>query len=222
MSDYINANRTWFSPYYPSYPYGPDDLVPVPKEPSFETNLTEPLRGWRAWSLRNDSGRPYGYLTSCNYKHRWFPDEPFTASCALHAVSTNLDVPREHCTCGVYAVNDIKDIPYPIDDDLIFGQVYGWGRYVRGADGWRAQFAYPHCFHLRASQRPHIETLRTYHVPIFIDQPVCAYDPTGEGYHNENWKNFEDRNLGAALSAYAPETDYSREDHQDDEDDNDD
>ena len=152
-----------------------------PPEPEFEVNMMEPLVGWRSWRI---SGQ---LLRSLNHNHQWSPDEAFMAKCRQHK-----DVPAEHCMCGIYAVTDLDAVPA----GTVYGEVYGWGRYVRGEVGWRSEFAYPKCFHLAMSQMPLVEKLRKYHVPIYIETPVQCYSPEEDGY--ENWTNEENGDRGAA------------------------
>jgi hypothetical protein len=72
------------------------------------------------------------------------------------------------------------------DDNHVLGEVYGWGRYIRGDIGWRAQYAYPKCFYLKANQMNHVDFLRTFHVPIYIEQPIKIYNPEEDGYEHRN------------------------------------
>lgn len=66
------------------------------------------------------------------------------------------------------------------------GEVYGWGRYVRGEDGWRSQFSYPKAFHLRKDQSHRVDMLKQYKVPIYLDTPLNVYDPQEEGYESRD------------------------------------
>jgi hypothetical protein len=85
----------------------------------------------------------------------------------------------------------------------VMGQIYGWGRYVRGDKGWRAQFAYPKCFMLTESQVEFIEPLKAWRVPIYVEQPMRVYDPEEDGYGYGS--NEENGDCGAAANPGAEE-----------------
>ncbi len=139
-------------------------------ENQFEVNMMECLIGWKGWNLS-----PEGLLISPSYGYQaWQPQEGFRATCAqcTPVVMTN------H-TCGIYAADTFeKARPH----GKLRGTVYGWGRYIRGSEGWRAEFAYPKEFHLEAGQVDMIEPLKKYHVPIFIQSPIKIYSPEEDGY----------------------------------------
>lgn len=182
----------------PNFVYQTLDEVPkrAPVESPFEVNLTEALVGWRRWRLWGE------LLGSWNHFGNWPVDEALTSRCDICA--EHVTPPYEHCSCGIYAADSMDDVPESVHQDSdVLGQVYGWGRYVRGEGGWRAQFAYPKSFHLGAHQGDLVEPLRKYHVPIFIDQPIRVYDPSEEGYeHREDDQSW---NLGAGAESPAEE-----------------
>jgi hypothetical protein len=67
----------------------------------------------------------------------------------------------------------------------VLGEVYGWGRYIRGDEGWRSQYQYPKAFHLPVDAAPEmLEGLKKYHVPIYVEQPQLLYNPAEEGYED--------------------------------------
>lgn len=184
-----------------------DDLL-EPPEAEFEVNLTEALVGWKAWSVDKT-----GIWSVQQAGHRWPPDQPFAATCRAEGPSAwnpamwnmpacSTPVNREH-TCGIYAGTREEATRYAEDAEDILGEVYGWGRYVRGDSGWRAQFAYPKCFYLRESQAGLLGFLRPYHVPIFVDQPMLVYSPEEDGYEHRSDETDGDR--GAPEAAAAPE-----------------
>jgi hypothetical protein len=163
-----------------------------PEREQFEINLTEPLVGWRHWTWSKPAMSAAVGLRSLNVTKLWKPCEAFEAKCHLgwpRNTNHRKDlVPTEDCTCGIYAVDGISDLPvmhrHSGGEELITGLVYGWGRYVRGENGWRAQFAYPAEFHLRSFQTQLIEPLKEFRVPILIDEPIKIYDPSEDGYEN--------------------------------------
>lgn len=167
--------RPMSMPYIPSFLYG--FSAPKPKPPSvFDVNVMEALVGWKSWCLEDD-----GVLGSSMWPEiKWPVDEPLVAKCT----SGCLDVPDEYHTCGIYAASTREQVLGYSDmngEDFI-GLVYGWGRYIRGVEGWRAQFAYPKCFYLNSGQIALIEKLKAYHVPIYVEQPQLIYNPEEDGY----------------------------------------
>jgi len=194
--------------YTPAAPtiWNPEGLEKLqrdaPLEADFEVNMMECLVGWKGWRLNKTDG----LLHSPSQDLAWEPDKAITALCHTGCKA----VPREHHTCGVYAT----DKPIGARDyGQIKGMVYGWGRYVRGNDGWRAQFAYPKSFHLTEDQVEFIEPLKKYHVPIYINQPVKIYNPEEDGYGH--WEEQENRDRGAVENPFASEAGDSGEDDED-------
>jgi hypothetical protein len=158
---------------------------PIPPDSaSFEMNLTEALVGWRVWHVGRDGFLRSIYAHNGKFKAKWMPDVPMESAC-----KHNHEVPAEFCQCGVYASDSREEAEDRIVDHgiiLIVGEVYGWGRYVRGDSGWRAQYAYPKAFHVgRESFSPDVfDNLRQYHVPVYVDQPTLFYNPEDDGYEN--------------------------------------
>ena len=172
-------------------------LPEPPAEPEFEMNLTEALVGWKSWSVNG------GHLETRD-GFIWMPDMPAQAMC-----STCKAVPTELHSCGIYATEKKSEAA---GYHQILGEVSGWGRYVRGTCGWRAQFAYPRSFHLSESQASTPEVmsvLRLYHVPIYAMQPVKIYTPEEDGY--EYWNDQENWNIGASEESDSEE-DYDYDD----------
>lgn len=149
---------------------------PEPATEPFETNMVEPLVGWRTWWISK------GRIRSINTTEPWPTDYPLVARCKDRGKGHKADIPRTNCTCGIYASDLAENCP----EGHIIGTVYGWGRYVRGDQGWRSEFAYPREFNLVAGQAtPDIlDVLRQYHVPIKVDVPTQVYDPLEDGYEN--------------------------------------
>jgi hypothetical protein len=175
---------------------------PEPVEEDYEVNLTEPLVGWRSWyivKLKDDLGRYNGkvVLRSINSSAHWPWLAPIMAQCDPARAMGCKKPPNDHCTCGVYALDDGKEYSTPSDDSCIIGEVYGWGRYVRGDKGWRSQWAYPKSFYLSQHQVELIEPLKAYRVPITIAQPLTIYNPKEDGYHGY-WEADSQGNIGAS------------------------
>lgn len=107
-----------------------------------------PLVGFREWTVAHEPSRP-PRLLSLFHPTSWPHDRPFTAMC-LRPVTwpyrpvqqPHHGVPDEDCQCGIYAFRQpefesLNGAPGP----KVRGVVMGWGRYVLGALGWRAQYA---------------------------------------------------------------------------------
>lgn len=161
-------------PYIFRWTWDESPPKPVPEEVPFEMNMMEALIGWKAWSVEN------GKLYSAQQAEiAWPADAPLVAKCENGCT----EPPCEHHTCGIYAGGNREEAQnYADEKNELIGLVYGWGRYVRGGDGWRAQFAYPKCFYLKQHQAELIEPLKAYHVPIYVEQPVLMYNPEEDGY----------------------------------------
>jgi hypothetical protein len=199
-------NRNYYAPPPPTLwnPEGTRLERDAPLEADFEVNMMECLVGWKGWNLNLKD--PDGWIFSPSYAGKWKPEEAFTATCTTGCKL----VPREHHTCGIYAT----DKPQGVHGyGKVKGMVYGWGRYVRGGEGWRSQFAYPKSFHLTEDQVEFIEPLKKYHVPIYINQPVNIYNPEEDGY--EHWNAEANGNSGAAEIPPASEAGDSGEDDED-------
>jgi hypothetical protein len=182
-----------------------------PDSNSFELNLTEALVGWRQWYIQDDK------LKSITQDTTWEPEVALEADCKCivqdeEGNPTRHSVPAEFCRCGVYARNSIKIGDY---DAEIWGEVYGWGRYVRGDQGWRSQYAYPKSFHLdENSVTPAtIDVLKKYHVPIYVKQPMLLYNPEEDGYeHRNNETNGDFRPFPITDAPETSDEDYDEED----------
>jgi len=175
------------------------DPEPAPAEEDYEVNLTEPLVGWRWWhviKLKDEKGRHNGkvILSSINIEDYWPYLIPLMAQCDPIRARGCKKPPNDNCTCGIYALDGGREYSTPNDDSCIIGEVYGWGRYVRGNKGWRAQWAYPKSFYLSQHQVELIEPLKAYRVPITIAQPLTIYDPSEDGY--DNYENSRREILG--------------------------
>jgi hypothetical protein len=202
IGQYATLSPGWVS-YRFNYVFSPPPGVinwgnsPEPSEDStpFETDLTVALVGWRIWKVNAEEKA----LQSQNFFQTvdtlWRPDMPFTASCGL---GHNHAVPAEFCQCGIYAKDDLETLE-GMEYAGVYGQVYGWGRYVRGDKGWRAQYAYPKRFYLTRNYAREIspetmDILKAFHVPIYVEQPMMFYNPEEDGYIS-NHEEYESWNF---------------------------
>lgn len=172
---------------------------PVPPS-EFEVNLTEALVGWKRWYFDPDHR-----ILKSSYGLRWYPLQKVTAACHNNTKRCLLS-PVEDCSCGIYAVDNEGNVPgFDGASITIVGEVYGWGRYVRGDEGWRAQFAYPKSFLLTVEQAADDAlgvALMEYRVPISVLKPIKLYDPEDDGYecgaNQEDWDQRAGKESGTA------------------------
>lgn len=171
--------------------------IPKPKaKPNpFETNLMEPLVGWKTWHIVD------GRLCSQIYRRgSWPPGEPFEANCGDRCCALS---PALDCSCGIYARSEFKDVIEFLSEGEACGLVLGWGRYIRGAEGWRAQFAYPARILISRDSLRHMDKLKDYRVPLYVMEPMRIYDPLEDGY--EYWDHEADWGFGANRESSAEE-----------------
>lgn len=157
------------------------------EEGSFQVNMMEALVGWKGWTV---SGR--GYLASV-YNTAWFPEKAVEARCPDGKCESS---PAESCGCGIYAADSVWGAQH--GQNQILGQIYGWGRYIRGDQGWRAEWAYPKMFLIEKEQMQHLEMLKQYRVPIFVNQPLKLYGPEEDGYEGDEDANRRDEENGGS------------------------
>jgi len=111
----------------------------------------EPLVGFREWHAWTDlDGNPV--LMSLYRPAVWPRGEAMKASCLKNdlglwgrAPAGDHRVPSEQCQCGLYAYRwpDFEPCAQSSPHRYISGVVLGWGRYVLGRNGWRAEYAKP-------------------------------------------------------------------------------
>jgi hypothetical protein len=176
----------------PKRPPRPPKLKPI-DEP-FETNLMEPLVGWKTWLIRN------GLLHSQLRSGVWPPGKPFQAMCKERKC---VHPPTTTHTCGIYARDKFLGVREFLDAGEACGIVLGWGRYVRGVDGWRSEFAYPARILIARDSLGDLEKLKEYRVPLYVMEPMRLYDPAEDGY--EYWDNEADWGFGANTKPNAQE-----------------
>jgi hypothetical protein len=179
--------------------------APPPVEVDFEVNMMEALVGWKSWFFEEKKG----WLESIN-SCEWTPLERMEAECPPSArinskqvTSPCTHIPAEYHTCGFYAADEKDGVRRNDEEwDDVVGQVYGWGRYIRGESGWRSQYAYPKSFYLRADQANLVEPLRAYGVPIYLEQSMQVYFPEEDGYgHGQDYQDGCERAVEGSSSA---------------------
>lgn len=148
----------------------------------------EPFVAYRAWNWSAEG------VTSLNCAV-WTPKVAFKAVCphaddlrSLKAAAPTAaakkfwdkhahHVPDPSCTCGMYAginMQHLIDIGYI--ERGIHGEVHLWGRLMRHALGWRAQYAYPKYFVVPMNMIPlrigeaqeRLDTLTQFGVDIYL------------------------------------------------------
>lgn len=157
----------------------------------------EPVSGWRAWKLRvtpedvhtdpasgdslvhrlleaermkTERKQPM-LLKSVSHSTVWHPRQEVVATCS----KGDHDVPRESCTCGLYAARTLAHLmtmTYPkynadTGQFTVIGEVAMWGGLVEGTQGWRGERAYPTALYLPFEAWQYgAELADTYGVPV--------------------------------------------------------
>jgi hypothetical protein len=150
-------------------------------EPEYETNMVEALVGFKSWKIKD------GRLLMTTYSQVWKPGEAVEAFCPNKRCQNSPGL--ENCTCGIYAADTAEDAH---TYGSIHGKIYGWGRYVRGGNGWRAQMAYPHSFILEPEQIKYVDLLKEFHVPVYMISPLLVYNPSEDGFVGAENEDRED------------------------------
>ncbi len=102
--------------------------------------LTEPILGWRTWTLAgSEDGDEVRLLPLAGDRRPWPPREPSRAVCARRGRHL---VPGLRCTCGLYATRDLRALRRSTNP-AVLGTVALWGTVVEHAAGYRAEYAYP-------------------------------------------------------------------------------
>lgn len=130
----------------------------------------EPIVAWRYWTL--EQGFWLSALNHREHG-AWVPNEPHKACCAANvheyrvaftgAVKATFQAanvppppddyveirhefaPSEGCSCGIYAaasLSELRTIVGAASVDVV-GEVYLWGKVIKGERGYRAEYAYP-------------------------------------------------------------------------------
>jgi hypothetical protein len=118
------------------------------------------LVGARAWQVTDD-----GELLSPYRDDRWPAFERQVARCfpRLHADGA----PAAGCTCGIYALNEVGvHLRAAFAGTYVVGTVSLWGRVVRAASGYRAQYAYPRLLVVPGSASLAQAVAERYGVPV--------------------------------------------------------
>ena len=186
-----------------------------------------PLVGWRGWAVDPEKM----LLTGAVHQEPWPPGEVSAAICAMkrpkvvthlhnippehfHAARAAIDelveawaavwwnphdVPDPDCTCGLYA----KLRRGEVDSGIVKGRIEAWGRIVKGADGFRAEYAKitgllvnegAMLGPIRRSNHAELvhRLAEVYGVPVLDDEdrriPVHEIDPADEGWMNEAYE----------------------------------
>jgi hypothetical protein len=113
------------------------------------------VEGWRVWLVARRRGEVR--LAGVVYKAVWPPGEPLVAECLRRSGRLVARArgrwphaaPGAGCTCGIYATQLERVLPYLEDDPYdvaparVLGRVALWGTVVECERGWRASHAYP-------------------------------------------------------------------------------
>ena len=116
-------------------------------------DLIQRLVGARTWLATWRAGTPV--LRSVYHPGSWPADRPIEARCysGLHwsgrarlATARHTGpAPDRSCLCGIYALKSRTGLaaypPWKGGAFSVMGIAYGWGHFIEGSEGWRAQFA---------------------------------------------------------------------------------
>jgi hypothetical protein len=104
------------------------------------THLTEPIDGFRTWTL---AGTPDAavvrLLPIAGTGRPWPVRTPMHAECAKRR---HHRVPALDCTCGIHATTDVDPLRRT-RDPAVLGAIALWGRIAEHEHGLRAEYGYP-------------------------------------------------------------------------------
>jgi hypothetical protein len=165
--------------------------------PDMATAITA-IRGWRIQyvgiaqelltPVNFDSARyvlrPYQAAEArCVCKNYKYKEQcPFVpgSSCGWYGFKTTGNIPWR----GLHEVIEYvaNDITYDALNELVFGEMSMWGRYVEHEYGWRSQFIYPKCLGNR-------KLAHTYGVPYNPDYSLEAISCKLEKVVGQDWQS---------------------------------
>ena len=134
------------------------------------TNATEPLVGWKIWSVEHGEERTR--LRSVLYGSLWPPGRPAVADCKK-LYRARHEAPDPLCECGIHVAKSLEEWRHylAVGGDRVFGRVLLWGNRLEGQLGWRAATAYPLALYVPATlagAEAIAEGLAVYGVPVEI------------------------------------------------------
>lgn len=104
------------------------------------TRLTEPVHGFRTWTLTGTrDGADVRLLPIADPERPWPVREPLRAQCAKRR---HHRVPALDCTCGIHATAEL-DLLRRTRDPAVLGTIALWGRIAEHEHGLRAEYGYP-------------------------------------------------------------------------------
>lgn len=119
---------------------------PEPLGLSFQT---EPIVGYRVWGFVNYktlSGEHEARLRCVGSHGTWPGYRRMEALCTR----AHHDAPQVNCTCGMWSLKERDAVRHYATQYMavVYGEVHLWGRVLRTAIGYRAQYAYPKALYL--------------------------------------------------------------------------
>jgi len=121
-----------------------DDRVP-----RSEATLTEPIEGWRVWTLA-ERGDQVRLMPAGSGVDAWEPRRAVHARCGVPALLLagigRHAAPDIRCRCGIYAARSIDTFERPRPawpPAPVVGTVSLWGTVIEHERGWRGASAYP-------------------------------------------------------------------------------
>jgi hypothetical protein len=102
--------------------------------------LTDPIVGWRTWTLAGSrDGSDIRLLPLFGDRRPWPIRTPARATCSRRGRHR---IPAFGCSCGLYATHGLDALRHS-RDPAVLGTVAMWGRIVEHSAGFRAELAYP-------------------------------------------------------------------------------
>lgn len=104
------------------------------------TRLTEPVHGFRTWTLAGTrDAADVRLLPIAGTGRSWPVRKPMRAECARRRPHR---VPALDCTCGIHATAEVDPLRRT-RDPAVLGTIALWGRIAEHEHGLRAEYGYP-------------------------------------------------------------------------------
>jgi hypothetical protein len=104
------------------------------------TRLTEPVHGFRTWTLAGSrDAADVRLFPIADTARPWPVRRPIRAECARRR---HHRVPALDCTCGIHATSE-ADLLRRTRDPAVLGTIALWGRIAEHEHGLRAEYGYP-------------------------------------------------------------------------------
>lgn len=149
-----------------------------------------PVEAFRIWYKPIESLFLRSYWIQLN----WIPGQKLEAECQNHTACVCTKWEGAHagrCNAGIYAFKTFDqgydlwrdqleemlglDAPEPVQNRIVFGKVYLWGKVIECTKGFRGQYAYPSGLYYTADTTPALAQ--------FYNVPLLAMKDHNRAYH---------------------------------------